>query len=527
MSRAVSLYQILMKGYIILYLLTIPFYAYTQYGFSKTILYPNSRSATISAVTTDQDTIVCFGTLYGIAEQKWGAYLAKFDSSGNFLQITTDFDSTYQQTVDYFAQILCTSDGGYIGVSAQGLGYKSAAYKFSHEGVLEWTSFYREDDMQVILLTSVTELNDGFLMFGQYAVDYDNNSFCMKISKNGDFQWINKDIEVVGFNDRGVGRVVKHGENFVLGIDVDPLNLSLLDPSYWSQARLVEVDSLGNVQWEWSNSMEEDDSAVSGLVTTPDTNIIYVGRKFHSDGTGGHDFQVLVRKVNPETSTTVWRKSLTPVNLTSNSALYHLLPSPDGSGFDAIGVRQDKDIGFIISGWVAHLNWDGVIQWQRYDTVYVDTNLWINKNELFNLAHLSSGSIIGAGIVRSATPIGHYEGWLIKWSANGCVMPGDCAIVNTHEDLSGQHNKGLSHWDLFPNPAQEHTWLSQPESHIFSDLTIQISNMPGQIIQSLAYPYNAEGQYKIPLEGLQQGLYFYQVSTDGVPQQSGRLLVMD
>ncbi|MEQ1747280.1 MAG: hypothetical protein ABMA02_17750, partial [Saprospiraceae bacterium] len=78
-----------------------------QPGFSKTVLLPGARSCIISAVTTDQDTIICFGTLFGIAEQKWGVYLAKFDSLGNFLQITTDFDSVYQQTVDPYSQVIC------------------------------------------------------------------------------------------------------------------------------------------------------------------------------------------------------------------------------------------------------------------------------------------------------------------------------------------------------------------------------------------------------------------------------------
>ncbi|MEQ1746367.1 MAG: T9SS type A sorting domain-containing protein [Saprospiraceae bacterium] len=223
---------------------------------------------------------------------------------------------------------------------------------------------------------------------------------------------------------------------------------------------------------------------------------------------------------------TAWRKALTPVNLAHGSAWFHLLPSPDGSGFDAVGVRQDKDIGFIISGWAAHMDWEGDIVWQRYDTVYVDTGLWINENKLFNLAHLSSGSIVGAGYVRSATPYGHNEGWLIKWSANGCLAPGDCATVSTHDDLSGDTGKRLDGWDLFPNPARGHTWLSQPDGVSARNVTLHITDPSGRVVRDLEYAHSLGGQYEVPLDGLGPGLYFYQVFLDGKPRHSGRLVII-
>lgn len=505
--------------------LSVLYDAPAQPGFNKTVLFPDARSCIISGVTTDQDTIICFGTLFGIAEQKWGVYLAKFDSLGNFLQITTDFDSVYQQTVDPLSQVICTADGGYMGVSAQGVGYKSAAYKFSHEGKLEWKQVYRETDMQVIVIISAVETESGFLLFGRYAVNYDNSHFCMKISKTGDLVWFSKTIGVWGNNDYALGRAIKIDNRFIVGTNLDAINSSLTYPAYWSKSRIVEVDTLGNVQWEWHSEVSENEYGIYSLVASGDSAVIYTTTQYYPNAFNGHDFQLILRKVDTQTSATVWRKTLTPVNLTDNSGWFHLLPSPDGSGFDAVGVRQDKDIGFIISGWAAHMDWEGEIVWQRYDTVYVDTSLWVNENKLFNLAHLSSGSIVGVGYVRSATPYGHNEGWLIKWSANGCLSPDDCATVSTHDDLSGDMDKRLDGWDLFPNPARGHTWLYQPDDAKTRNVVLLVTDMSGRAVLNLEYPHNSDGQYEVPLDGLLPGLYFYQVLLDESPGQAGRLVV--
>ncbi|MCC7244494.1 MAG: hypothetical protein IT269_02350, partial [Saprospiraceae bacterium] len=116
-----------------------------QSGFSQMVLLPNSRSCTFASVVVSNDTIVCFGDLYSKDQQKWGACLSMFDSTGQLLFVTACFDSVYQQTIDPQCQLIRTSDGGYLGVGSQGVGKKTAAYKFSHDGTLEWSHFYREN----------------------------------------------------------------------------------------------------------------------------------------------------------------------------------------------------------------------------------------------------------------------------------------------------------------------------------------------------------------------------------------------
>ena len=510
-----------------LLLLFLPYIISAQTGFSKTMLYPDAKSCTIAAVTIDQDTIVCYGTLFGTSEQKWGVYLAKFDSSGNFLQITTDFDSLYEQTVNPFSQILRTSDGGYIGVGSQGIGIKTAAYKFSHTGKLEWRHFYREDNFQVVLTNSIQELADGYLCFGRYAVNNDNSTFTMKLSRTGELIWFSKAIGVIGYNDTGFCSSIKKGANYVMGSNLSAINSGIIDtPNYWCQSRLAEVDSLGNIVREWySQNLDKELSAIS-LICTPNQDIVYTAIRYFKNALNGYDCKMMVRRVDTQNSNTIWLKEIPSVDLTLQSGLSHLLTTPDGSGFDAVGIKQKSYDGFVMSGVLAHFDWDGNLKWQRYDTVHIDTVLLVSENKLYNMAHLSSGAIIGVGQIKRGDPYSHLEGWLIKWSPNGCLQPSDCATVGTHESPSGDNKSGWKQWEVYPNPASDYTWLYQPDDLIFNKSVIQISNTTGQVIQEQVFDYDASGLYKVSLTGMASGLYFYQLMVDGKVHKAGRFVVL-
>jgi Secretion system C-terminal sorting domain len=495
-----------------------------QQGFSKTVLLPDSKSCSFASVLVDQDTLVCWGTTYGTSENKWGVCLTKFDTSGNLLQVSTDFDSVDNQTVNPICQLLRTSDGGYLGVASQGVGNKTAAYKFSHTGELEWKHFYREPDFQVVITYSAQELADGYLCFGRYSVDYDNSNFTMKLSKSGEMLWFSKDIGVSGVNDATRGRAIKWGNNFMLGSGQGPISTN----ESWSKTVLLEVDSNGQVVWDWYGQIEAKETGVLALVTTPDSNIVIGVSRYFTNSLNGLSSKLKFRCIQPETGNTLWHTELpTLFDLSySKSVISQIKASPIGEGFDAIGFHSNWYNGFVIQGILAHYDWNGNMLWQRYDTVHVDTVFVVSENKLYNMAHLSSGSIIGVGDIKRSDPYPHLEGWLIKWSSNGCLEENDCATVSTHDDLSGGNTGGWRNWEVYPNPASGYTWLYQPEGLSFRKGEVQILNVSGQVVRNQPFGNDFSGQYKIILDDLPHGLYFYQVVIDGEVQQAGRLIVM-
>ncbi len=512
-----------MRSILFLSFLLIKVIVTAQAGFSKTILLPDSKSCNISAVVVDQDTIVCYGGLYGVSQGKWGVFLAKFDTVGNFLQMSTDFDSVYDQTVNPYAQMIRTSDGGYLGVGSQGIGNKTAAYKFSHTGELEWKHFYREPDFQVVITYSPQELSDGYLCFGRFAVNYDNSNFTMKLSKSGELIWFSKAIGVEGVNDLMAGRVIKFGQNFMVGSGQDPISPN----ESWSKSALLEVDSNGQVVWDWYGSISSKESGVLSLVQSPDSDIVCATKRYFTNALNGLSAKLKFRCVQSETGNTLWQTELPSFELSfSNSLISQILSSPNGGGFDAVGFNMDWDVGFVIQGILAHYDWNGNLMWQRYDTVHVDTVLLVSENKLNNMAYLSSGSIIGVGDVKLGDPYLHLEGWLIKWSPNGCLEANDCALVSTHEDLSGGDKSGWRNWEIYPDPALDHTWLYPPDNLVFRKGEVLISNISGQVIHHHHFDYDASGQYKISLATMPSGLYFYQVVIDGKVQKAGRLVAI-
>jgi len=506
-------------------LLLCTYRADAQTGFSKTVLYPNALGCNIAAVTVDQDTIVCYGTLYGAEELRWGVYLAKFDTFGNLLQLTTDFDSVLQQTVNPFSQILKTFDGGYIGVGSQGVGVNSAAYKFAHDGTLEWKHFYREDNMQVILANGVTEVQDGYLIFGRYAVNYDGNTFVMKVSKNGETMWFGKQVSIPGVDDTTLGRYVNIGNNVVLGANTQKYNSSLLDPGFWSKVRLVEIDSVGGVQWEWYSANLDQETFAIGIAADADQNIVFGTTRYFKNTLNGFSCKWIVRKVSRQNGSTIWKQEVPSTDfIISSSAPSHMKASPDGKGVHLIGSAQEWYSGTEVVNLLLHYDWDGNLLWQRYDTVYVDTSLSTNENVLYNLDYLSSGSIVAVGKVESGTPYKHPEGWLIKWDANGCFEPGDCATVNSSEALTDT-NRGWPQWEVYPNPASDHTWLYPPEGMTYREAALQIVSTSGRIVRVIQLDITQKSGFRIPLHDLENGLYFYQVVSYGQIKAAGRLVV--
>ncbi len=506
-----------MRPFLTLFYTLLSGLAIAQSGFSNKILLPDAESCTFASIVIDRDTIVCWGDVYGTDQQKWGVCLAKFDTLGNLIQMTTDFDSTEQQTVDPTCQITRTSDGGYLGVSSQGEGKKTAAYKFSHTGALEWKHFYREPNFQVAIAYSSEEVSDGYLCFGWYSINNDAEKFIMKLSKAGELLWYNKQLSISGLNDGVFGRHVKTGNNILLGCSLAP-NSGF---DVWAKAVLTEVDSTGNLVWEWESQISDRETGITAVTLSPDSNIVYSVSRYFINALNGYSAKLKFRCINPQTGNTVWQTELPSFELGLESSSI-----VDGSGFDAIGYHGHWYEGFVVQGILAHYDWNGNLLWQRYDTVHVDTGLVVSRNRLYNMAHLSSGSIIGVGYIERSDPYQHLEGWLIKWSANGCLEESDCAVVSTQQDLSNNGAEGWKNWEVYPNPATDHTWFYPPEPGSYPTGVLQITNVSGGVVHRQLFDQTAADPYKVSLTTLPDGLYFYQITVDGAVQKVGRLVVL-
>ena len=278
----------------------------------------------------------------------------------------------------------------------------------------------------------------------------------------------------------------------------------------------MEIDSLGNVKYEWKSAIPESE-ALAIISSVNDTEIVYSTVKIKYNVTYGDTVQLKLRKINTANNQTVWQHYQTPWVLTCiNSGWYDLEQNPVNGGWDMIGSSQSYENGYAISGVCAHTSPEGELQWVRRDTAYTSPEIYIDRNLLRCIAHLSSGSIVAGGFVRKAEPELHDEAWLIKYSINGCVEPLDCAPVGTHSVAPSRQIA-----KVYPNP--------------FSNaLKIQLSNsFPTQrtrFVLTNGLGYRVLEQYltdlvtDIQVKDLPSGLYFWQIWNNYNMVQQGKLV---
>jgi len=224
--------------------------------------------------------------------------------------------------------------------------------------------------------------------------------------------------------------------------------------------------------------------------------------------------------MNPSNSQIAWEHFQTPMILTcANSGWYGVDRNPEDGGWDMVGSYQSYENGFVISGVCAHTNPEGELLWIRLDTNYTSPDIFIDRNQLQTVAHLSSGSIIAGGFVRKAEPVVHDEAWLIKYTIDGCVTSSDCAIVTT-ETPPKPNNK----IEIYPNPFFNILNIHFPNVDEFESPQFIFRNALGQILtEEFLYDEvnEIEFRYSPP------GIYFWGIRSKGILLQSGKIVKID
>lgn len=100
-------------------------------------------------------------------------------------------------------------------------------------------------------------------------------------------------------------------------------------------------------------------------------------------------------------------------------------------------------------------------------------------------------------------------------SDTACKMV-EVGVTNTIEVT------GLLPINIYPNPASDFFWLELPTEQSYKKGEIQLHNTLGQHVQS--YPLNQSlPRQKCSINGLEAGLYFYEVRLDGYLRANGKI----
>ncbi|MFN0034216.1 MAG: T9SS type A sorting domain-containing protein [Saprospiraceae bacterium] len=481
-------------------------------------------TTSIHALLIDRDTIVTFGGAIDVPGH-YGVQISKYDTLGNLLGFKTYFHSDGKPYVlSNSAGFIKTSDGGYLGVGDVNLGDNVVVFKFSHSGDLEWLSDIAYSNLRVIYAFDPIECNGGYMLAGllQY-LDYDVNGFICKIDFEGNLLW-RKDYGVPGLMDVAPF-IRKKDENSFLVSGGQNNGAGLGFPGFWMRSWVFEIDSTGTVLSDWKSEIAENVGNCKAELSG-DHELVLITSRLYANYPNAAKLELTARKLDTDDWHTVWQTSQTPPTMAYLVGWYDIKQSPADGGWDLVGTFLYEPNGAVLGGLTAHLNPDGERAWIRQDTVYLSPLLNANENYLVSMGHLSSGSIVAGGYVLS-TEGGdlHQEAWLLKLSPDGCIEPGDCATVPSHEPNTASGPSFLN-WEVFPNPATSYTLLVPDRDLQGKQGKVALYNVQGKLLREFAFTVPAREAIRVDLSGLAPGMYTYQVQVEGQGLGGGKIMVM-
>ena len=372
-------------------------------------------------------------------------------------------------------------------------------------------------DFGVIYADGLTECKGGYMVAGNGQLSNGLVSgFICKVGEIGNILW-NKKYGYPTWN-AAILRIFKKNDNsFWLGGGQSTLGsgcgaLQLSQGRAW----IFEIDSTGDVLYNWIGSISDSEGRTL-INLDSDGQIVYSTSKVKYNINQGDTIQLKIRKINPSNNQTIWEHYQTPMILTCpNSGWYGMERNLVDGGWDMVGSYQSYENGFVISGVCAHTNPEGETKWIRLDTTYTSPDIYIDRNQLRTVAHLSSGSIVAGGFVRKAEPVVHDEAWLIKYSIYGCVTSSDCAMVSTKTPAIQ-----LPKFEVYPNPFLNTLNIHILDAAWHKNLEFILINTLGQIV---AHKFLYDDTNEIKSQHLPSGIYFWGIRMKGMLLKSGKII---
>lgn len=441
-----------------------------QPGFSK--WFDFGSAATYNSVILKGDTLILCGTSKDLALNQWGVLFVLADTLGNIIEYKLHLDTMggqYAFGINSYPFEM-TADSGFI-LGGSVLNRDSYfVMKLDKSGDLQFFKEYANSPAYLSRYPkSIIESTDGYFIFNLVQrQNGETDGQMVKINKEGEVQWQKY------FGDYSIsenlGTVFKENENSMIigmGREAGPPPSPNLTPCF--QNWIVGVDSLGEINWEWSS-----EPCLGGIITniqkTSEGNWIYGNEEpgYFDWFLYGAAPKIVKRNSSMDL---VWETKLAE-SFSQYTSVPVIIPDPDGTlvGIGAWMLPEpyypDNISGapVYVSSSVFKLDDEGAILWIHSDTIaFENTSTYYPDPR--DLVILPGGSILYAGTFQEWIPGlgGKSWAWLVKVDKNGC-MKGPCAPVVALEPI---HETLQSPIRLYPNPAREilEVEFSAPGSH--------------------------------------------------------------
>ncbi len=461
------------------------------------------------------DTIIGYGMAQAdtIGYQQ-GVILVKVDSSGNLVKSNVIVDSSGDLlSIDKsWGKITAAQDGGYAMTTAPLVSNSAWLVKVDSELEVEFIKEYPDTVNASNFWYSILEIDGGYILYGSIQdPDLVLRPFVRRVDENGEIVWHKY------FGDPNFWGNV---------LDVDILDDSTLvvgsaehttfeiGSSAPAKTVIRYLNLNGDIIDSWESEPDPDIGYLRKINVTGDNGIIIYGKSIVDVTSQGVKIvQPTLSKLNGDFEIEWVKRYGRTGSLGSQVNFLDIEPTPDGNfiaaGESIVEINGDKRA----SGWLMKFSPEGDSIWSRHDLPPFQS---LNLNDHFfgGVGVLSSGSIVAGG---SATEQGQRYIWLVKVTADGCLVTLYCGLVPTYETVPEVEVA------VFPNPCRELVYV-ELKDYLPKNVKIVLYDAIGQRYK--VQPLLA-GRNTIWLDGLQAGLYFYEIRESGALLKSGKLVKME
>jgi hypothetical protein len=428
--------------------------AFSQNGYNKVFNTPGLQSQNLSDALIDQDTIVCFGTCFDSVQNRFGIYFAKMDTFGHLLTLKTHFETldNRELVIGFHSELIKLTDGNYICTARYAYGLACLVIKFDRKGDILWKHQVDKGNHHVIYDTGIFEDNNSLFFYGWYQdVYYNDDIFCRKMDKDGNFIW-HRNYHAFDDDEFPLALIKNHNNSYFIGAIRDKHNAGISDPGYWTQTWIVEIDSMGYVKKDFLTEKSEKQVGTNSLHYENGELTYSSAIWYNLPGIYVPLQNISMHRINWATGERLWTKLHSERGYLSY--WYDVRRMPGQDDWIAVGAHRIYPPGWVQRGYIGRISAEGDLLWSRTDSAVVVPDVGC-EGYLVSVDFLSSGSIIAAGY---SDVENEQKMWLLKISPDGCMTPINCALSATRLP-SGK----LAETSVSPNPVADVLTVELPE----------------------------------------------------------------
>lgn len=449
-----------------------------------------------------------------------GALFAKFDLEGNPTLVKT-LSSTTHTYETWRPTLLEAPDGLWVSGYAFMPDMRGILMHYNQEGdTLEVFPFfnYYYPAKTFISPQGMAIADDKFVIASSIeSVSLGVNISLVCMDKSGHIWW-NKSLGGNLYEAAGCIFSSYNG-NYILGGWLT--NANTVFQNYICRTLLYEIDTLGQVVWQFLSPSNQLIGAPYGLYQEPDGSIVVATSKGWEDSTNPHYHALrwhnYIFKLDADRQFD-WGWELHSPFYSRDTDFNKLIACNDGSGYVAAGLSTigTTPTNGIYWGRVSKVSPQGDSIWDRHYAFPISTDFPFH--ELYDIKETPDGGFILCGqSVNNYADSFPQQGWLLRLDAQGCLVPG-CGLVPVEEAASQEPPAML----LYPNPASD--WLSVHLGEAGAEGQLRIVDIQGRHVLNFEAPLG-NTTYVLSLTGLPPGIYTLQWLSAGRLVRAEQLVV--